>query len=339
VNAVERQVRRFDSFQQRHAIVGFPIAVMQKFGNDQAGGKAALIAYYGLFSLFPLLLLFATIFGYLLANHQSWYHSLLNSAFANFPIIGSQLKSDTHSLTGNGWAIAVGVIGTLYGAQGVGQAALNAMNTVWNVPYKDWPNFFKRRLRGYLWLGALCLATVGSTTIAGFGTAWLHGDLGWLWSTLVAFVINLWVFYIVFTVLTAEALGWREVWLGVVLATIFWEVLQAVGGFYVRHSLSKANDVYGFFAIVIGLLSWLFAAAQLTMLAAEVNVVRHYRLWPRSLTQPPLTKADRATFQRLAMMEERRPEVEVSIAFTPEADRQPMTTDSPDASEEIGRSA
>src|SRR6185312_16403773 len=100
MNPVERQLRRFDGFQQRHGLVGFPIAVMQKFGNDQAGGKAALIAYYGLFSLFPLLLLFATIFGYLLANHQSWYHSLLNSAFANFPIIGSQLKSDTHSLTG-----------------------------------------------------------------------------------------------------------------------------------------------------------------------------------------------------------------------------------------------
>ena len=324
MNAVERQVRRFDSFQQRHAIVGFPIAVMQKFGNDQAGGKAALIAYYGLFSLFPLLLLFATIFGYLLANHQSWYHSLLNSAFANFPIIGSQLKSDTHSLTGNGWAIAVGVIGTLYGAQGVGQAALNAMNTVWNVPYKDWPNFFKRRLRGYLWLGSLSIATVASTVIAGFGTTWLHGDQAWLWTLLVAFVINLGVFYVVFTVLIAYPLGIRDVWLGVLLGTVFWQGMQAAGGFYVRHSLRNASDVYGFFAIVIGLLSFLFLAAQLTLLAAEVNVVRHYRLWPRSLTQPPLTLADRATFERLALMEERRPEVRVTIGFTPEADRQPL---------------
>jgi YihY family inner membrane protein len=335
VNAIERRVRRLDRFQQRHGALGFPIAVAQKFGNDQAGGKAALMAYYGLFALFPLLLLFATILGWVLAGHPAWQKQLLNSAFANFPIIGSQLQGDTHSLQGNWFAIAVGVVGTLYGAQGIGQAALNAMNTVWNVPYKDWPNFFKRRLRGYLWLGALGLATVASTTIAGFGTTWLHSGFGWLWSALVALAINLYVFYLVFTVLTAESLGWRDVWLGVVLATIFWQALQAVGGFYVRHSLANASDVYGFFAIVIGLLSFLFVAAQLTLLAAEVNVVRRYNLWPRSLTQPPLTVADRATFERLAHMEERRPEVRVGVTFTADADRQPL--DAVDPALEGGR--
>jgi YihY family inner membrane protein len=324
MNPVERRLRRFDRFQQRHPGLAFPIAVMQKFGNDQAGGKAALMAYYGLFALFPLLLLFSTILGWLLSGHPAWQKDLLNSAFANFPIIGSQLKNNTRSLQGNWFAVVVGVLGTLYGAQGVGQAALNAMNTVWNVPYKNWPNFFTRRLRGYLWLGALCIATVASTTIAGFGTTWLRGDLGWLWSLLVALVINLGVFYVIFTVLTAEPLGLRDVWLGVLLATIFWQALQAAGGLYVRHSLANASDVYGFFAIVIGLLSFLFLAAQLTLLAAEVNVVRHYNLWPRSLTQPPLTRADRATFERLARMEERRPEVRVGVSFTADADREPL---------------
>jgi hypothetical protein len=75
---------------------------------------------------------------------------------------------------------------------------------------------------------------------------------------------------------------------------------------------------------VIGLLSWLYIGAQLTLLAAEVNVVRHYRLWPRSITQPPLTEGDRRTFSRLAAMEARRPEVEVGARFSAEADRQPL---------------
>ena len=88
--------------------------------------------------------------------------------------------------------------------------------------------------------------------------------------------------------------------------------------------LAHANATYGFFAIVIGLLSWLFVAAQLTLYAAEINVVRKHHLWPRSLTQPPLTQADRAMFVRLAMMEERRPEVKVSVSFTTDADRQPL---------------
>jgi YihY family inner membrane protein len=329
MNVVERQVRRFDRFQQHHPVLGVPIAVLQKYGNDQAGGRAVQLAYYGLFALFPLLLLLSTILGFVLAGHPKFQQHLLSSALANFPIIGSQLQGDAKGLKGNTVAVVVGVLGTLYGAQGLGQAGISAMNSVWNVPYRSWPNFFKRRLRGYIWLGALCVATLAATTIAGFGTTWLHGNLGWVWSTSVAFAINLGVFYVVFTVLTAEPLGWRDVWLGVVLATVFWEALQTVGGFYVRHSLAKANNTYGFFAIVIGLLTWLFAAAQLTLLAAEINVVRRYGLSPRSLTQPPLTAADRATFERLARMEERRPEVKVSVDFTPDADRQPLDGDGP----------
>jgi len=324
MNVVEHGFRRFDQFQQRHPVLAIPIAVTQKFGNDQAGGKAVLIAYYGLFALFPLLLLMSTVLGYALAGNQSLQKHLLSSALANFPIIGSQLQNDAHTLKGSTLAIVVGVLGTLYGMQGLGQASVNAMNTVWNVPYKSWPNFFGRRLRGYLWLAVLGIATVGATTIAGFGTTWLHGPLAWIFTTVVAFVINLGVFYVIFKVLTAEPLGWRDIALGVVLATTFWEILQTVGGYYVRNSLAHANATYGFFAIVIGLLSWLFVAAQLTLYAAEVNVVRRHHLWPRSLTQPPLTEADKETFRRLAMMEERRPEVQVTVAFTDDADRQPL---------------
>jgi YihY family inner membrane protein len=329
MNPLERRVRRFDGFQQRHAVLAFPIAVVQKFGNDQAGGKAVLVAYYGLFALFPLLLLLATVLGVVLSGHAALRTRLLSSAFASFPIIGPQLQNDTHALTGNAWAVIIGVVGTIYGAQGLGQAAVNAMNSVWNVPYRSWPNFFGRRLRGYFWLAVLGIATVAATTLAGFGTTWLHGPLAWFWTTGIAGVINLGVFYVIFRVLTAEDLGWRDVALGVVLATVFWEGLQTIGGYYVRHSLAHANATYGFFGIVIGLLSWLFVAAQLTLLAAEINVVRRDRLWPRSLTQPPLTAADKAVFIRLALMEERRPEVKVSVSFTPEADWQPLDGDRP----------
>jgi len=52
--------------------------------------------------------------------------------------------------------------------------------------------------------------------------------------------------------------------------------------------------------------------------------VLRYRLWPRSMTQPPLTKADRLTFQRLARMETRRPEEVVGATFTDAADEDPL---------------
>lgn len=306
-------------------MVAFPFAVLQKYGNDQAGGKAVTIAYYGLFSLFPLLLLLSTILGFVLSGDPGLQHQILGSALADFPIIGGQLRSATHPLTGSVAALLIGIGGTIYGAQGVGQAALNAMNTVWNVPYKRWPNFWMRRLRGALILGVLGAATVAATVLTGFGDSLLQGGaFTRVWTLLAGAAVNFIVFAIAFVVLTSEPLHRRDVLVGAGLATLFWEVLQGLGGWYVHRELSHATPVYGFFAIVIGLLSWLYIGAQLTLLAAEINVVRRYRLWPRSMTQPPFTEGDKRTFLRLAAMEERRPEVEVAASFTAEADRQPL---------------
>ena len=92
--------------------------------------------------------------------------------------------------------------------------------------------------------------------------------------------------------------------------------------------LAHNSDTYGFFGVVIVLLSWIYLGAQLFLLAAEINVVLRFRLWPRSMVQPPLTKADRQVFERLAQMEIRRPEAELAVAFTPEADRDPLEPES-----------
>ena len=125
-------------------------------------------------------------------------------------------------------------------------------------------------------------------------------------------------------VLTAEPLRPRDVAVGVVCAAVFWQTLQLIGTWYVSRGLAHASATYGVFAIVITLLSWLYLGSQLTLLAAEINVVLRYRLWPRSVTQPPLTRADRLTLTRLAQMETRRPEEVVTASFTGEADRDPL---------------
>jgi uncharacterized BrkB/YihY/UPF0761 family membrane protein len=115
IGRVERQVRRADSFQQRHAVIAFPWAVMQKFGNDQAGSKATLMAYYGLFALFPLLLLLATVLGFALSGNAALREQLIDSALGNFPVIGDQLRSEVHPLEGSATALIIGIAGTLPG--------------------------------------------------------------------------------------------------------------------------------------------------------------------------------------------------------------------------------
>lgn len=163
---VERQVRRLDRVQQRHPALAFPWAVVQKFGNDQAGAHATQVAYHGLFSLFPLLLLLTTLLGFLLEDDPGLQQRLLTSALADFPILGTQLQATARPLRGNGLALLIGIGGTIYGALGVGQAAQEAMNSVWNVPYVAWPNFFVRRVRAMAAVLLAGMAVVGSAVQA-----------------------------------------------------------------------------------------------------------------------------------------------------------------------------
>ena len=321
---MERQVRRADRFQQRHAVIAFPWAAAQKFGNDQAGGKAALMAYYGLFALFPLLLLLVTVLGFVLSGNPALREQLIDSAVGNIPVIGDQLRSQIHPLEGNTVAVVIGIIGTLYGSLGVGFASQNAMNTVWNIPYVHWPGFLERYLRTLGVIGLLGLAVLSSTALTIFATAVANGTGTTVLAVAGSLVVNLGLFFLAFMVLTAEPLRPREVVVGAILATVFWQAMQLIGTWFVTRGLQKASPTYGVFAVVITLLSWLYLGSQLTLWAAEINVVLRHRLWPRSVTQPPLTSGDRLVYLRLAHMEVRRPEEEVTASFTEEADEDPM---------------
>ncbi len=324
VGFLERQVRRADRFQQRHRVMAFPWAVVQKFGNDEAGSKAALMAYYGLFALFPLLLLLATVLGFALSDNPALREQLIDSALGNFPVIGEQLRSTVHPLEGNTTALVIGIVGTVYGSLGIGFASQNAMNTIWNIPYVHWPSIWKRYARTFGVIGLLGLAVLASTALATFATAVAHGVATSVLSVAGSVLVNLGLFLLAFMVLTAEPLRPREVAVGAILATVFWEALQLIGTWYMTRGLRTASPTYGFFAVVITLLSWLYLGSQLTLWAAEINVVLRHHLWPRSVVQPPLTRADELMLVRLAQMEVRRPEQRITASFTAAADEDPL---------------
>lgn len=329
-NLLERGVRRFDRFQQRHRGLAVPWAVLQKFGNDQGGAKAALMAYYGLFAVFPLLLLFTTVLGFVLSGNEELRHRLIDSALGDFPVIGPQLKSSAHPLEGSGVALAIGIIGTLYGTLGLGQSSQNALNTIWNIPYVRWPSFYFRWARALGIIALLGLAVLASTALTAFATAVTHGTRATVLAIACSAVINFGLFMLAYMVMSADHLSARSVIVGAVFATVFWEVLQVIGSWYVTRSLQHASPTYGVFAVIIALVSWIYLGAHLFLLAAEINVVLFHRLWPRSIAQPPLIDGDRRTFERLAAMEVRRPEMEVTVAFTATADHDPL--DGPDPS-------
>ena len=220
--------------------------------------------------------------------------------------------------------MVIGSLLLLYGSIGLGLATQSAMNVVWNIPYVRWPSIYFRYLRALAVLILLALSTVGLTVVTGFATLVSHGWTATVLLLVGSLAVNFCLILVAFNVMTADALHWRDIFFGAALAAVFWQILQLIGSWYVGRELQHASDTYGFFAIVIALLTWIYLGAQLFLLAAETNVVRRYRLWPRSMTQPPLTAADRAVFERLGRMEVRRPEVRVDVGFTPDADHDPL---------------
>lgn len=318
MNILERGARRVDAFQRRHIVTAVPFAVIKKFGDDDGGRLAGLIAYYGFFSLFPLLMVFVSVLGFVLSGHPTLRESIIDSAFAQFPVIGSSLRTGAkvERLSGNTLGIVVGAVTALWAGLGVAQSAQAAMNTVWDVPRSEWPNFIFRRVRALGLMALLGTIVIASTFVNGYGSSGaLHGHLailGWL----VGFVLNIGLFTLAYQILTATELRWRDVLPGAICAAALWTVLQGVGGYYVTHELRSADDVYGTFALVIALLVWISLGAQITLFCAEINVVVHRRLWPRSMVQPPLCEGDMAVYRGIVHRARMRPEVAVRVWFT-----------------------
>jgi YihY family inner membrane protein len=312
MQVAERLLRRADRQHRRRAWIAFPYAVMKKFGDDQAGNLAALIAYYGFLSLFPLMLVLVTLLGMLLRNNPELQDTIRTSALANFPVIGEQISKNVHSLRGSGLALGIGLALALWAGLGVMKVLQTAMNAVWNVPYRHRPNFWVSLVRAMLMLLVLGVITIASAAAGSVGAGsdnWLLGILG----IAISVALNLILFLLAFRILTTEDVTWGDVFPGALVAALAWTALQALGGYIVSHQLRGASDTYGTFAIVIGLLAWIYLGAQVTLFAAEVNVVRKRRLWPRAIVQPPLTDADERALKSYAEQEERRPEEEINV--------------------------
>ena len=330
VGGVKRSMERLDRYQQGNRWLAVPFAVVRKFGDDQAGNLAAVLAYYGFFSLFPLLLVLVTVLGFVLAGNPDLQRQIVDSALAQFPVIGDQIGKNVHSLTGSGVALAIGLVGTLWGGLGITQQAQNAMNTVWGVPRSEWPNLWLRLARGLGILVVLGIGALTATLLSGLGTVSGLRAIGRVLPFAGTLLLNLALFLFAFKVLTSAALGWRQLLPGTVLAGVAWTILQVAGGYYVTHQLKSASQVYGTLALVIGLLSWLYLGAQLFIYSAELNVVVAKRLFPRSMFPPPLTEGDKRGIATIAKVDELRPEatVEVDFAAAPpdgEAARDPGT--------------
>ena len=333
---VKRLIQAADRAQQAHPWLAVPVATWRKFGDDQAGNLAALIAYYAFASIFPLLLVLVTVADIVLKNDSSLRNQVLHSALSQYPVIGTQLTSNVHGLQETGLALVVGLVLTFFGARGVASAMQTALNSVWEVPMARRPGFpwsILRSLGLILVIGPGIIATIVLSSVAG-GTGHIGGVLARIAAIAVSLILNIGLFWVGFRLATAKEIPFRDLRISAILAAVAWQALQLLGGYFVGHQLAS-NSAYGAFAVVLGLLAWFYLQAQLTLYLVEFNVVRTRRLWPRSVAPPPLTTADLAAYQLYAEAGQLRPGLEIEVRERPgEAKPEPGPASSGPASSE-----
>lgn len=286
-------------------MLGFPIGVIYKFTEDQGPYLAALIAYYGFLSLFPLLLLFTSVLGFVLDGSPDLQQQILDSTLSQFPVIGDEI-TDPQGLQGNVFAIIVGGLVALYGALGVAQAIQNSMYATWSVPRNRRPNPIRARLRSLRLIMIAGIGVVTTTILSGAGSNGdaFGADFG-RWSTLAAFaasvVVNGALFVLMFRIFRPDGVRRRDVFFGAIFAAAVWQLLQVFGSVFVGSFVKDSGAAYGTFALVLGLLAWIFLAAVGVVVGSEINVVRAKQLYPRALLTPftdnvDLTNADQQAY-------------------------------------------
>jgi membrane protein len=312
---------RLDRFQRKHPWAGFPLAVLYKYFDDFGSYLAALLTYYGFVSLFPLLLLFSTVLGFVLSGDQNLQREVLSSALQQFPVIGQDLARPRH-LGGGPVGLVVGIAGCLYGGLGVAQAFQYASNTAWGVPRNNRPNPFRARGRSAVLLGCAGLAVLATTalSIGGGGGAGTLGTVGKSLALAASVVINIAVTIFAFRFAPARRLSVRDVAPGAVAAAVIWQLLQSFGVVYVRHVVEHASATNAVFALVLGLLAFLYIAAMVILLSMEINVVHVIGLHPRSLLTPftdnvLLTAGDRHAYARQAKAQRSKGFQRVDVNF------------------------
>lgn len=332
-------IGRFDAFQRRHRLLGLPLAVIYKYFDDQGPYLAAIIAYYAFFAIFPILLIGTSVLGFFLQGDPELRDRLLDTALSQFPIVGDQLGRP-EGLSGSSVAIVIGVVTALYGAINLGQAVQNAANVVWAVPRNSRANPFLQRFRSLIFLaigglGILTIAIASSVlaNLDNIGTSWgddLNRIFGW-----VGFALTVAVFMMIFHLISGSRATWRRVLPGAVVTALLWQLLQILGQAYVSGVINRASQMNGTFALVLGLMGFIFLAALMVVIGLESMVVVARRLYPRALLTPftdnvVLTDADQRAYISYAKMQRHKGFQTIEARFEDTSEQPAVVDPDPD---------
>ena len=331
---VNRVIAWADGLQRRHAVLGFPYAVIKKYGDEEGGRQAALITYYGFLSIFPLLLLGVAVLSRVLADHQDLRRKLTDAIVP--PALQPTIEHSLATLPTSTIPFVAGLIGLLLSGTGVVFSAYQTLNHVAAVRHRRRASFFSRYVRVFAVLAALMLGALATGALTVVATA-LPGQpavqkaAAVLGSALVVFAVLL----LCAQVLLARPAPIRALWPGALAGSGTVTEVLIVGAPLLARLVTKAGPVYGSFATVAGMFALLYLIGRALVYAAEIAAVRYARLWPRALDLSRPTEADARALTLLAREQERIPAARVDFHLTPPGSP-PVPAGSPPASDDPG---
>ncbi|MEV6285756.1 YihY/virulence factor BrkB family protein [Kribbella sp. NPDC051770] len=309
-----------DAVQRRRKRLGFPLAVVYKFFDDQGSYLAVIVTYYAFAAIFPMLLISSSVLGFVLQGNEDLQRAVLESALKEFPIVGTQLATP-QGLQGSTPAVIVGSLAAVYGVIGLGQAVQNAVNVTWGVPRNGRPNPFHGRLRSgaLLSLAGLTVLSFATLTVLAGSQA---SNMGWLVSVGSVLVLTAMLTLCLRPGIRPRP-AFRKIVPGAFFTALGWHLLERLGGIYVEHVLAKASEVNGVFALTLGLIGLIYAASVIAVIGAELNSVIAYKLYPRSLlalfndSAANLTAADHRAYAMYAQAQRHKAAETIEVSFGP----------------------
>ena len=311
---VARLVRWIDELQRRHSVLGFPYAVVKKYGDDAAGKQAALITYYGFLSLFPILLLVVVVVTRVLAGDPDLRARVIAD------VVPAQFRQTVEnavtSLPTGGLPLVVGIVGLLFSASGIIFSAHDTLNHLAAVPHRDRFGTVPRYLRGFgmLFVLLLCVGAIGGLTVISAELPDIGGAPR-VSSALGVVAIAFALLVAAPKLLIARPVPFSAIWFSAAIGALVIAGLLLAFGPLLGRFVTRSGPVYGSFATIVGLFALLYLVSQVLLYAAEIAVVRRARLWPRALDSSRPTPQDQHALTLLAHIEQRIPAEQVRVVF------------------------
>lgn len=261
----------------KHPAVEVGVDTLDGWRRHISGRNASVLAFFGFLSIFPLLLAATTILGFVLEDNPDLQERIIDGALADIPVLGQQLQADPASLSGNIWALIIGLGGALWSSTKAFVAMQGAFDDVWEVHVDHRDAMPKQRGKALLGIAFIGTAQIGSIAISAVVNSAGLPNVGRLLLVLATVVINIAMIAAMYRFLTAATPTWQDVWPGAVVAGVAYTLLQNFGTMIVQSITRNANSTYGNFALVLGLVTWLSLLAIATVMSAEMNaaLVRH----------------------------------------------------------------